>query len=103
MPASLDTDYFRAAQRGVRLSPGSRLRSRSPPPLTFKSLTIQVLPTLAQFLPVPLLHLVLRYDCTMYVRPRRPCICLPGTPICQCHTTSLRSLAVRSAPLSRFV
>ena len=24
---------------------------------------------------------------TMYVRPRRPCICLLGTPLCQRHTT----------------
>ena len=46
---------------------------------------------LAMFLPVPLLHLELRYACTTYVRPRRPCICLLGTPLCQCHTTLFRS------------
>ena len=62
-----------------------------PLPLTFRSLHLQVPPTLAHSLPVSLLHLELRYDCTMYVRPRRPCICLLGTPLCQCHTTSLRS------------
>jgi hypothetical protein len=53
-----------------------------PPPLTFRSLRLQVSPALAQFLHVPLLHLELRCDCTMYARPRRPCTCLLGTPLC---------------------
>jgi hypothetical protein len=68
-----------------------RARAPDPPtPLTFKSLNVQVSPTLAQFLPVPLLHLELRYACTLlYFRPRRPCICLLGTPLCQSRHPSL--------------
>jgi hypothetical protein len=71
MPDSPDTEYlFSATKLGERASPGSRSRSRPPTPLTFKSLNVQVSPTLAQFLPVPLLHLELRYACTLlYVRP----------------------------------
>jgi hypothetical protein len=80
---------------------GLRLRSRSPPPLTCKSLTIQVTSTLAQFLPVPLLHLELRYDCTLlYVRPRRPCICLLGTSLCQCYDILRWAHSVPTTPMT---